>query len=386
MNKTVLGWSGVLVALVPVSFLLPAPLSWLCPVFAFGSWALLAWGGLRPPPRQEPVVEAVTEAPPRVVVETREVVPPPLVDHLGRLQVSLDVVRGLKALVVSDTQAAVLRLTDALFNLVKSSKEVSANIEKSLAFITDGDSGLGRTVSNLEAQVRVFETLAAHFRQLKEGLSSDLGALGEAVGSINAFSDTLSDLADQTNVLAINASIEAARVGIHGRGFAVIATQVQNLAKNSKSISDTMARTVRDVVGNVEASFGRQTARIAEAGGLIEASEEELRRWAAHVGPQLAEVEAMIDDSRRLAAVVTGEIDDVTVSLQFEDRTKQVLDHLIGVLDEAAAFAGSVASPSSGRSKDEAHAAASRHFTVKEEWSLVEAKGAPSGHKSVELF
>jgi methyl-accepting chemotaxis protein len=326
-------------------------------------------------------------------VEVREVVPRDLADDLQRHRAALQLLDGLKGLVVSDTEAAVVQLTEVLFSLVQNSKDVSHHIEKSLNFITDGDSGLGRTAANLAEQVRVFETLSSRFSQLKEGLSSDIGALTKAVGSINQFSETLSDLADQTNVLAINASIEAARVGIHGRGFAVIATQVQSLAKNSKEISEKMARTVREVVASVESSFGRQAGKIQESEALIHRSEEGLHRWADHVAPQLGEVGAMVTESRRLADLVTQELNDLTVSLQFQDRTKQILDHMSGVLADSAARlsrsgglpAGAV--PSSLR--DEALREASRHFTIREEWALTptvsRADNVRISH-SVELF
>lgn len=394
MNKTVLGWSAGLMFLAIPAFLLPAPWSWLSLVSAAAGWLVLAFrprGGDPPDTPGAAVVTPLHPQPEAVRLEVREVLPSAVRDELDRFRTSQEVLQGLKALVVSDTEAAVLRLTEALFTLVRNSKEVSAQIEKSLAFITDGDTGLARTSANLEGQVRVFEALASHFTQLKEGLTTDIGALSHAVGSINEFSETLSDLADQTNVLAINASIEAARVGIHGRGFAVIATQVQNLAKNSKEISEKMARTVREVVGSVEASFGRQTQRIRDADQLIVRSEVELRRWADHVAPQLSEVETLISDSRRLAQIVTAELNDVTVSLQFQDRTRQVLDHLSEVLEETSskvvASAGLAAHPVAEPLRTEAFEAAARHFTVREEWALIPVKAPTrSVAKTVELF
>jgi len=391
MNKTVASWSAVLLVLGVAIWFLPGLGPWFAPVFVGSSWLLLFLRG--PVPRVTPVevlapVTIAPESPP--VVEVHEVVPPGLQEDLQKFRGSLELRGGLKSLVVRGTEEAVVRLTQALFTLVQNSKDVSSHIERSLAFITNGDSGLGRTVANLDQQVQVFEALATHFDHVKEGLGTDIAALTKAVGSINQFSGVLSDLADQTNVLAINASIEAARVGIHGRGFAVIANHVQSLAKSSKEISDKMAQTVREVVGNVETSFARQTRRIDESEGLIHRSETELRRWADHVGPQVAEVQAMIGNSRRLAEVVTQELGEVTVSLQFQDRTRQILDHMAEILEEnavqlvqAAALPGGGVPPAS---KQAAFEAASRHFTIREEWALGPSRGLVPDTKSVELF
>jgi len=391
MNKIVLAGSGGLLAVSAAVFFAPPPFNLLSPAAAAGAWVWALFGPRRrPAPESRTVAAAVPPPPPPPRVEVREVVPGALSADLQRYRAGLDVLKGLKSLVVTDTEAAVLRLTEALFTLVGNSKEVSSHIEKSLGFLTDGDSGLRRTVGNLEQQVRVFESLASHFSGFRTELGTDIAALTQTVGSINEFSETLSDLADQTNVLAINASIEAARVGVHGRGFAVIAGHVQSLARNSKDISEKMARTVREVVADVQSSFARQTDRIREADSLIVRSEVELRRWADHVGPQLNEVEAMIADSRRLAELVTSELNDVTVSLQFQDRTKQILDHMAQVLDDSARrvvdAAGLAGQPVPPGLRDEAYADASRHFTVQEEWTAVPGRSPAPGPRSVELF
>ncbi len=398
MNKTVVGWSAALLVLALSVAWLPVPGPWVSPILAAAAWIfLLIFGRKRPVPLDPILVPAPQpDLPERVAAEPvlriEEVLPKLLEDDLQRYRASVEVILGFKELVVSDTENAVLRVTEALFTLVKNSKDLSTHIEKSLSFISDGDSGLKKTLTNLEEQVRVFQTLASHFTQVKDGLNADIGTLAKAVGSINQFSETLSDLADQTNVLAINASIEAARVGIHGRGFAVIATQVQALAKNSKGIAETMARTIREVVGNVEASFQRQSQRIGDAEALIVHSDGELRKWADHVGPQLAEVGTMISESRGLAQIVTGELGEVTVSLQFQDRTKQILDHLADTLSETTArvisSSGIEPGPVPEKLREEALQSASRHFTVKEEWALVSssAEKEPHGARSVEIF
>jgi|GEM_PF-5074925 len=391
MKSTVLTGSGTLTLLGILSAFLPVPGPWLAPILVVAGWLWLA-SGRRVPVAPPPVVVApVAEVAPRVEVQTREVLPPGFPVSLDHYRASVEVVEGLRALVARETEAAVVRVTEALFTLVNNSRDVSDHIEKSLAFLTDGDAGLGRTLGNLDGQLKVFETLALRFTQLKGSLATDIEALTKAVGSINQFSFTLTDLADQTNVLAINASIEAARVGIHGRGFAVIATQVQALARNSKDIADKMARTVRDVVASVESSFDRQTQRIHESEALIGRSEEELRHWAQNVAPQLATVGTMIGEARQLATVVTQELGDVTVSLQFQDRTKQILDHLgdliAEVSDQLVGASGLGHTDVPGPVRSEAYQAAAQRFTVKEEWDLVAHQtSVPRGSKSVELF
>jgi len=153
-----------------------------------------------------------------------------------------------------------------------------------------------------------------------------------------------------------------------------------------------MAKTVRDVVTNVETSFDRQTRRIQESEALIVHSQQELQQWAGHVTPQLETVSRMIDEARRLAQVVTSELGEVTVSLQFQDRTKQLLEHLdallVQVSDRLIGSAGLGTQSVPRELRTEAFQTASRLFTVREEWDLVaDAKfGNSRAPKPVELF
>ena len=333
------------------------------------------------PPILSPPTESVVAAP-VAVLDT---------DPLQEQQVSLDLAGRLSNLVAKDTEEAVVALTESLFSLLESSRQVSLHIEESLDSLTKGEAGLGNTAKNLESHWLSFRNLGENFAALQQALSADIQVLSQTVSAIDEFSDNISDLADQTNVLAINASIEAARVGLHGKGFAVIANQVQSLAKSSKQIAEKMATTVSDVVRTVEASFDRQTQRIQGSQALIRRSETDLRTWSSLVEPQVLKVGQMIEQSRSVASLVTQELNRVTVSLQFQDRIRQILEHL-RILTETAgkqieSFTEVSLSEVPGPLQERARREAQALFTVDQEWALLGSGSAKKdGPKMVELF
>ena len=95
-------------------------------------------------------------------------------------------------------------------------------------------------------------------------------ALETSSGQIMAASDVIHGVAEQTNLLALNATIEAARAGEAGRGFAVVASEVKELAHQSGGNAETITRTLGEVRAQITAAARRVAEITASAGDLSE--------------------------------------------------------------------------------------------------------------------
>lgn len=127
-----------------------------------------------------------------------------------------------------------------------------------------------------EEMVEVTKTGVLHVRETGEGIEvishfvqeieTTIHELLKNIRVIDDFLKNISDIADKTKVLAINTAIEAARAGIHGKGFAVISTEVRNLANQTSTFTDDIGK----VLGTVKDNYDRILKTMTVGGEKID--------------------------------------------------------------------------------------------------------------------
>ena len=195
----------------------------------------------------------------------------------------------------ADNQAQEINAaTESIVSMAASIEEVSGNAERSsdvarhsVEVAHKGGEAVRRTIDGMNA---IRETIQETSKRIKR--------LGESSQEIGNIVELINDIAEQTNILALNASIQASMAGEAGRGFAVVADEVQRLAERSTNATkqiEVLVRTIQTDTNEAVVSMERSTTDVV-SGALI----------AENAGAALDEIEQVSNQIASLVHNISG--------------------------------------------------------------------------------
>lgn len=167
------------------------------------------------------------------------------------------------------------------------------NMTLSMQQLHKGRSELSTLLSTLSQNVQLEQELEAKLNQLSSDASQVQGVLG-----------VIGDIADQTNLLALNAAIEAARAGEHGRGFAVVADEVRKLAERTQKSLIEINATINIIVQGINDATDQMhhnTQSLSEVSSISERVDESINQSVQAMEETNGRTVKSVDDSRAIA-------------------------------------------------------------------------------------
>ena len=201
--------------------------------------------------------------------------------------------------------------------LVQTMKTVAQIAERSAALAGSGQSGLGRMKVTVQ---QIVEASASIHNRLE--------ALNEKAGNIGAVVTTIVKVADQTNLLSLNAAIEAEKAGEAGRGFAVVATEIRRLADQTATATIDIENNVKEMQSAVAAGvmgMDKFSQEVRKGSEVIQQVHEELSQIISQVQTLTPNFEAVTEgmQSQSLGAQQISE-----ALAQLSEASKQTVDSL----------------------------------------------------------
>jgi len=202
------------------------------------------------------------------------------------------------------------------------SDEISASCLDVAHHADQADAAARSGAGVVQETIAVMNRIAQRVQHTAETTSS----LGERSDQIGQIIGTIEDIADQTNLLALNAAIEAARAGEQGRGFAVVADEVRALAERTTRATREISEMIKSIQTETRSAVGAMSEGVREVeSGTCEAAKSELALQS--IQEKIASVTMMASQIATAAEEQTATTNEITQSIQL----------ISGIVDQTAA-------------------------------------------------
>ncbi len=233
---------------------------------------------------------------------------------------------------VTQIASAIEQMSASIVEVARKSGEAAANAEQSGQMAQTGGEVVNQTIEGMQA---ISEAVSASAASVTE-----LGKRGEQIGAII---EVINDIADQTNLLALNAAIEAARAGEHGRGFAVVADEVRKLADRTTKATEEIAGSIKAIQTETQDAVARMNAgteqvtrgvdRATEAGQSL----QQIVTSATEVSGMIQSIAAAAQQQSAASEQVSRTVQSIgAIAAQAEEGANQAAEAVTGLAQRSA--------------------------------------------------
>lgn len=242
---------------------------------------------------------------------------------------------------VHQSTEVVKEMSDSIDKIMRNAQEVADTAKDANIVVAEGEQSIQKSVHQMK---NINETVA--------DLGKVIHTLGTRSNEISQIVDVISEIAGQTNLLALNAAIEAARAGEHGKGFAVVADEVRKLAEQSAKSTESIRQLIASIQADTNTavvSMDKGTEEVEKGIEIVDlagASFRQIQEFVDNVSAQIHEVSASMEEMGQGAKQVVeyvSRIEEITAGVNAESQeVSAATEEQLASMQEIAASAASL--------------------------------------------
>ncbi|SFB99698.1 methyl-accepting chemotaxis protein [Pseudoalteromonas denitrificans] len=208
-------------------------------------------------------------------------------------------------------------ITENIHDVTSNIQDISQNTELASENTKETDSEIKESTANMKVSVHDIQKLSGNMNETANVISK----LSKQSGEIGSVLDVIKNIAEQTNLLALNAAIEAARAGEQGRGFAVVADEVRALAKRTQDSISAIETTIASLQ-----TLGKQAVdNVANSNKTTEHAQEYIYKVANR-----------LEHTEELESTVANSIEQIATAMDMQSKMSMSMEKSIDHLNDSS--------------------------------------------------
>lgn len=314
-----------------------------------------------------------------------------LSEAIGLLRETQPIIVGLAKKAIEKSEHGSTSLTEDIYEIGKQSTSLSESITGFLTEMSVGEESLEHNIDELTTDMHRLTQVAGLCDEANSSLDHSIDRISNSVAQTTELLGQVSEIAEQTSILAINAAIYAAKAGDFGQGFSVIASEIQKLSGTSKEVAETINTNTQMIERQVAEFSSTHRSLMNESQTSLHETIESVRTTIEVLKPKAERITSSIQDAAGVSEAVTARLNEVNMAMQEQDAIQQIVSHIAEILQEALERAPQdVVRETLGSRTDAvrelARSLAVRHFTMQDEYLAVGHDGYRTGERRAEML